>query len=1267
MSGQDQGSLIFRSGLNEVYDTGVYPNFSLKYFLPVYDARTDLDIHDLPLTTSTSAIQNSASVFNIDVPTSAFGFNDIEGEIIWNFLPATNYTYKIDYSGNIITNATTDPTTGTTASTTMKGKASTVNYVYNTSTSANVGRPAIGSPFTSAFEQYQGTDVVSQGNGGFTSTSNFTLINEVAGVPVSWDKTQMFDTIQYVSNQGDPNNYGVYQLRLPANTGSFKFNKLILFGQKVNTQGVDETVDPFPFAVVTLNETFINLNSQDEENDNNVTEFIADVAIAFTRNTSGASEITYNPDEYWTRIKNLSDGTSALEYPGSVLISPIDGGINEESPKSKLHLIEGDTTKPIMRISRQESSNNNDTILSVNPNTSATQLYPVGTNKSYEFGETNVASGEMNFTLGTASSATGGKHTFVRGDNVEVLNGEYTTLIGSNATVLGPPPNTPAHIIAVNPGADLSGLNSYVLVNGSNSTGVASFLDSFYIGNEPISPEHTSYFASSSIVTNVVPALSNVSFATSVAALVGATTSGANGIQQSLTIGNSNNYDDVYQSMVVGNSWSLTGPVTQSIIVGEGPNQFDPAFATPNFNTSGCIFVHSPNPPNLLYNMNYLNCFMMGSGHIYGGGLQPTSESDRNSMFLFGDFSMLASDYSVNMGWRNILNAGITQIDHTSAYHTNFAFGYGNSQDSDHTTPGYDFNRNVHFHGSRNYVQDSSDTFIMGGRYVDGKVTADSSDSENDIRRSIEGIFLGTDHTVTGSYQAAVIGKLATVNNSQRVYSLGEGGLMSTTSGVFNVGSFNTHSFSFQSYTLGGGNSHSFGASDVTIGNSNTLAYTQTTQTIGSSNALLGWASNVQIVNSIIAGSNNAVLCDSLNIDGHATLNIFGHDNSALGESVDSALIGVENEMSGSNNRAFGFGYDNRVLNGGTSNYLFGSSNFASEGTNNYMFGNNNGATSATGAYLYGNSNSMERDSLGSYTDNYMFGNGNFIQAGDGIVNNSYMIGINNYLETRQFSGQAGDMNANFIFGLQNAIRAKGGATPSPNVDNTMILGILSSAYADVYGDIFNSMMIGTDNTLKVSGKSLYDTHLTSITIVGSYNDIDSLPGSFHDQSILDETGLTIIGSNGDTSDLANVTKIFKIWDNVANNPIYSSNTNAIGGGNEVHNKMNLLITNGTNPDGSVYKGNAMGFGIMDTGISLFRHIIVLPIKSANILTGKNATNNPLNPSNPEYSLPTFDELETMKAIGKRPPMGTLCYDDGTPNTLPAADTTPLHVWLGQG
>ena len=184
MSGQEQGSLIMKAGLSEVYDTGTYPNFSLKYFIPVYDPRTDLEIHDLPYTTSTSAIPNSASVYNVDTATSATVFNNIDGEILWNFPSGLNYAYRLDYTGNIITDVLSVPSGTLTANTNMNSKSATVNYVYDTSTSAIVGRPAVGTPYTSAMLHYSGDNVNYTGDGNFNSTSNFVEIPSVVNVPL---------------------------------------------------------------------------------------------------------------------------------------------------------------------------------------------------------------------------------------------------------------------------------------------------------------------------------------------------------------------------------------------------------------------------------------------------------------------------------------------------------------------------------------------------------------------------------------------------------------------------------------------------------------------------------------------------------------------------------------------------------------------------------------------------------------------------------------------------------------------------------------------------------------------------------------------------------------------------------------------------------------------------------------------------------------------------------------------------------------------------
>jgi hypothetical protein len=1333
MSGQQQGSLILKSGLNEVYDTGVYPNFALKYFLPVYDSRLDLEIHDLPLTTPTSALQNSASVLNVDAASSAFSFGDIEGELLWKYdTLAPTYEYRIDYTGNILTNATADPTGTMSAVTTLNSKLAQANFLYNTATSAELGRPHIGTPFSSAFEHYTADNVTSSGDGNFTSTSNFTTVSQVDTVPSDWLATNLYSNISYISNEGNPDNYGVYQLRLPANTGSFRFNKLVLFGQKVDIQGDDEVgSNPFPFAVVTLNNAQTKLSSTDPNNSNNVTEFIADIALAFTRSTSGASEISYNPEEYWTRIKTVSDGTSALEYPGSVLISPIDGGINEESPKSKLHVIEGDTSKEIIRFSRQESSNGNDGVISINPNTSSIKFYTEEAARGFEFNATAAATDAGALAIGPNTSAAGAYSLF-HGDNLSMVVGSfpYYSIRGSNTTLLGAPPGTMGSINVLECGT----VNSFGgILNASNintNTAILTSLNSIYNINNVGLPEHTGHSVSDSIVNSSLQALSNINYNTSISTTVGATTSGTK-ISSSLIIGDSSNYDDVHQSITVGNNWSFQGPVVSSIIVGTKPNQFDPPVAgAGHFSTSGSLILSSQQPPSILYNVGYQSCFIMGDGHIVGGGLQSTSAIDRNSMFTFGFGNMIACDYSMNVGYSNTMNSAPTQTDYTDEYKYNFNFGAFNRQDGVHATSGYDFIKGTYTFGARIYTEDTKGVFVFGGNDFDTLGGATQGNNDNDIRRAVNTYVMGGANTLADISDSFINGKanttFKTTTDNRSIFGNGTAFLWNSAIEAYNWGSAHTNTRSFNTYLMGSSLNATDTNSVFLFGSATLAVYTDNSISIGNSNGFQGNSGglidncytfgrantilNYSVNNGYMVGYNNTISLsvgsqsndvflfgknnshqnedkDDYYAFGNANANqgtgshsysygrsnftedasnaySFGYNNSITDFSTNTFAFGDDNEAHNTDD-AFLFGNLNEIWGLGPVNYAIGDSNVTSGSTSTFVVGKSNAITSASGAYVLGNSCSTNKDGdSATLNDNYMIGNSNTLVTGSiGKVDNSYIFGVSNSF-TSNSTMQDGTINACFAIGVSNLIDSKGGASPSPNIDNSIAIGTLNIIEANAYADMQNDTIIGYSNDVNVTG-SASDTTFSGVQVLGAENHL-TIASSVHDVTVRNENNVTVIGTNGDISDFTAISKLFKIWDDVSPGNTYATNTDAIGGGNEVNNTLNVLITNGnTGGPGDIYKANAIGIGNMDTGISLFRQIIVLPIKTS-VVAGGNMTNNPLNPSNPEYSIPTFDEVESMLAAGKRPPMGTLIYDDGTPNTLPASASTPLHVFLGQ-
>lgn len=776
MSGQKQGSLILRSGLNEVYNTGVYPNFALKYFMPVYDSRTDLEIHDLPLTTATSAIQTSASVLNVDTASSLFNSDDIDGEYLFNLDNlAPTLKYRIDYDGNIVTNVTADPTGTTTANTTMNSKSASVNYIYNTATSTNIGRPAIGDPDSASLEHYAADNVVYNGSGGFSATQNFTQVPAANTIPASISSSLLFDSVDYISNEGNDDDYGVYQVRLPAAVGSFKFNKIVLFGQKVDTAGNDiPGEEPFAFAVVALNNTHIKLSSEDPNNSNNVTEFIADITIAFTRSVSGASEITYNPEEYWSRIKTTSDGTTALEYPGSVLISPINGGVNEASPKSKLHLIEDDATRNVLRFSRQESSNQHDGILSINPVTNAIQLFKDNELQGIEFSSGSTASaawsmasglngiangehaiafgedvvagglvtnvhahaygvntsaiGQFNYSHGSDIKNNGSSYSWAYGSDLEIPDTKSSTMVvGSNMTLAGAT-NPNVNLILGKENTDLNVSSSVVVSHGANFTDVnpalpniKTFSSGFYNFIDPNARAHGTLAMDASLVTLEQPQESpTINLSASVHAGVGNKYNGQ--INFSLIAGYNNKYASVSTSVLATTGWDMElgntdATIESSLLLGGSPGQLAPINAASKFGTSGSVIINSEILPITLFNFEYESCFVMGNGHLIGGGLQPVDKTVRSYMFTGGFANMVSCDYSFNYGQNNILNSPFHQQDDTDNYVHNYALGYHNNHEGSRDDSSYQHARNVHMFGAKQNLLDCENVVTLGGTY----------------------------------------------------------------------------------------------------------------------------------------------------------------------------------------------------------------------------------------------------------------------------------------------------------------------------------------------------------------------------------------------------------------------------------------------------------------------------------------------------------------------------------------------------------------------
>lgn len=325
-------SYITSAGLQAVTSAGaIGPYFAVKYFVPFYDARIDSSI-SLGHSAFTSALNISA--LNLTSATAA----TLVGEKIFAS-SAANYTLSnADYfyqqvgMSNIL-----DGATGT--FNTKQESQARVNLLLGKPLSQVVSASSV-SPTTTI--------------GSYTLTNAYNLsgtrlasYNPISATPYP---TSAFYRVQSYSPKavGSTSAVGTYKCRIPSGVGSFKFNGMALFVNKVDHYGFDAVgSSPVLFAVVLFDKPQIK-----SSNVGGVNSFEVDVDLGFDWNSlSGGTGNTpiYVETNYWTKVPTTSNTSAyALNYDGDVVISS-SAAPGSWVPKSKLTIV--DPEKSQLRLS----------------------------------------------------------------------------------------------------------------------------------------------------------------------------------------------------------------------------------------------------------------------------------------------------------------------------------------------------------------------------------------------------------------------------------------------------------------------------------------------------------------------------------------------------------------------------------------------------------------------------------------------------------------------------------------------------------------------------------------------------------------------------------------------------------------------------------------------------------------------------------------------------------------------------------------------------
>ncbi len=301
-------TIIVTGGLEAAANAGVLGQyFPIKYFVPIYDQRTDPTIHD---TASTSAFS--------DTVTSADSVPD--GEIIYN-VDAIGGAYTLT-SDEILVSAGGETVSagGTDAiiSGTTQNDTDNVN-LYNGETLSDT---ISGSAFSLSGDEWSVSDYILSGGTALTPDG---LLSAGAN---------MFPIAAYspiVATGGEV--AGLYKARLGKGIGNFKFNKVAFYIQKTDSDGNETSDAPVLFAIAGLDtpvrKDTTNYNSVDVE---------IDVELRFYADNTISNLFVGN--DYWVTVAGTSGTNQKLYFDGDVSIA--SSGVGFDPSGAKLRLVGSD-------------------------------------------------------------------------------------------------------------------------------------------------------------------------------------------------------------------------------------------------------------------------------------------------------------------------------------------------------------------------------------------------------------------------------------------------------------------------------------------------------------------------------------------------------------------------------------------------------------------------------------------------------------------------------------------------------------------------------------------------------------------------------------------------------------------------------------------------------------------------------------------------------------------------------------------------------------
>lgn len=871
MSNLNSVTYICSAGLSSVTSAGsLGPYFALTHFLPVYDFRIDSGICD------TSALDLSSLNY-----TSASHSSLSELEIIYN--NPENFGYG-SYSVGTFNSMYKRGVAGT-------GPLFTNTLQRNADNKVNLLQGKV------LQSQVSGTTFINVSAGALSaiSYSNITDIqtwNPLSGTAANWNYTNLFRVTSYSPNQSTPGiASGNYKCRIPASTGSFKFNMLAIYATRVNQFGYYDpgspgsTFNPTLFAVVCFTSPQFKTDVAGSLN-----AFEANVELQFQLASSSSTPVYVNTD-YFTRIPT-SNTTSAyaLNYDGDVVIStsaeagswvPRAKLTITDPEKNQLHLAHDETRYTTITTNRFKPYSNYSesaemSVLDIDTACPDDALIQAGNNC--------VSTGIKSVAMGCYSSATGyssiGTQDYY--ENTPTMENLYSSDRGGYTFAYGV--------------ENLSeGLASTTFGYSSSAIGFGSFGGGYKAIASSKMTQGTTYFGSPSEGLNFSYGFKTSAISTLSTIFPDGTSPSSLTIFNYMTIYGGNFAANI-QTLANGNGNAAFNMNT--VADGTGNTAFGMATTASGISTIATgITTLSKNILSQAHGQNTSATAILS--YVYGGNAK--ADVNANGSFTFGSPFIYGSSNNMSVGYtapayRKITyNNGLEAISiTTTAYNSTdknqltyndcqgtFLYGLGSSA-SNYARHSMIFGISnsvksafVNVFGPKNTISDESQySTITGGFNNVSNASYSSIIGFNNILAtaanysSVNGIYniltsanysnvVGFSNTLTNSEQVTVNGDNNTISDSSFSTNIGRLSTISSYSkNVFNIGYNSSILGSEHVYNIGKGNSITYSTDSYALGNNVQIA--------GATNSIaIGYGSEVTTKNTVQIGS---CYLDKLNI-----------------------------------------------------------------------------------------------------------------------------------------------------------------------------------------------------------------------------------------------------------------------------------------------------------------------------------------------------------------------------------------------------------------